>query len=123
MLDEFLRDSRRADAPISDYGAIGNLRTVALVGLDGSIDWWCPPVLSNPSVFGALLDRHKAGRFRISPRHVRRREQRYVDETNVLETSFEAEGGRLTVTDFMPLIGDLSVRAPRRRPGPRSSGS
>jgi GH15 family glucan-1,4-alpha-glucosidase len=100
---------RTADGylPIEHYGAIGNLRTVALVGLNGSIDWCCLPELDRPSVFGALLDRQRGGRFRVVPVQMRRSDQRYLEGTNVLETLFEAEGGRLSVTDFMPLHGSI----------------
>jgi GH15 family glucan-1,4-alpha-glucosidase len=94
--------------PINDYGAIGNLRTVALVGLDGSIDWCCFPFLDNQSVFAALLDHRKGGRFRVSPRGIRAGEQKYLDDTNVLETLFETHDGRVVVTDFMPLGGTLN---------------
>ncbi len=93
--------------PIESYGAIGNLRTVALVGLNGSIDWCCFPELDRPSVFGALLDDARGGRFRISPISKYSSEQSYVRRTNVLRTTFEAEGGRVSVTDFMPLRGTI----------------
>lgn len=92
---------------ISDYGAIGNLRTVALVGRDGSIDWTCFPALDHASVFAALLDGARGGRFRVAPVGMARGEQRYVADTNVLETVFDADGGRLTVTDLMPLRGSI----------------
>jgi GH15 family glucan-1,4-alpha-glucosidase len=52
---------------ISDYGIVGNLHSIALVGLDGSIDWLCMPHIDSPSIFGALLDEKKGGRFAISP--------------------------------------------------------
>jgi GH15 family glucan-1,4-alpha-glucosidase len=93
--------------PISDYAAIGNTRTVALIGLDGSIDWCCLPQLDAPSVFATILDRRRGGRFRIAPAHGSTSTQRYLPETNVLETTFETAGGRLVVTDWMPLSGRI----------------
>jgi GH15 family glucan-1,4-alpha-glucosidase len=53
--------------PIENYGIIGDMHSVALVGMDGSIDWLCFPHFDSPSVFGAILDDEKGGRFRISP--------------------------------------------------------
>jgi len=53
--------------PIAEHGVIGDLHTVALVGTDGSIDWFCSPHFDSPSVFAAILDADKGGRFRISP--------------------------------------------------------
>ena len=94
--------------PIEDHAAIGNLRTVALVGRDGSIDWLCLPHLDSPSVFASLLDSDRGGRFRINvPGHADLGEQRYLEDTNVVETTFGAAGGRLVVTDLMPLTGQL----------------
>lgn len=52
--------------PIENYGIIGNMRTVALVGMNGSIDWYCYPHFDSPSIFGAILDDEKGGRFQIS---------------------------------------------------------
>jgi GH15 family glucan-1,4-alpha-glucosidase len=95
---------------ISDYGAIGNLRTVALVGRDGSIDWCCFPNLDDASVFAALLDAGRGGRYRVRGAGSGAGEQRYVEGTNVLETVFDAGGGRLRVTDFLPLTGDIHGR-------------
>ncbi len=88
---------------ISDYGAVGDLRTVALVGLNGSIDWLCLPFIDSPSVFGALLDGRKGGRFSVSPAGDWDSSARYLPGTNILETRFRTPGGVLRLTDFMPL--------------------
>ena len=53
--------------PIAEHGIIGDLHTVALVGSDGTIDWFCPDRFDGPSVFGALLDRDRGGYYRIAP--------------------------------------------------------
>jgi GH15 family glucan-1,4-alpha-glucosidase len=93
--------------PIEDYGAVGNLRTMALVGRNGSVDWLCLPQLDSPSVLAGILDPTRGGCFRVHPLRGQPGEQRYVDGTNVLETRFRCDGGRLVVTDFMPLAGNL----------------
>jgi GH15 family glucan-1,4-alpha-glucosidase len=100
--------SRDGYTPIEDYGAIGNLRTVALVSRGGSIDWCCFPQLDSGSVFAAILDHRKGGRFRVAPAEGSGRgNQRYVERTNVLETFWDTPGGRLTVTDLMPIRGSI----------------
>src|SRR5712672_2454491 len=53
--------------PIENYGIIGNMRTVALVGMNGAIDWFCYPHFDSPSIFGAILDDNKGSRFQICP--------------------------------------------------------
>ncbi|WP_226005204.1 glycoside hydrolase family 15 protein [Natrinema salinisoli] len=89
--------------PIEEYGAIGDGNTVALVGHDGSIDW-CPfPHVESPSVFAAVLDADRGGRFSVRPTQSFESVQRYRDGTNVLETAFRTAGGSATVTDFMPV--------------------
>jgi GH15 family glucan-1,4-alpha-glucosidase len=93
--------------PIEAYGAIGNLRSVALVSRDGSVDWCCFPHLESPSVFASLLDRARGGRFSVAPALGRGTGQRYLEHTNILETVFETDRGRLVVTDFMPLAGSI----------------
>ncbi len=90
--------------PIEDYGVVGNLRTTALVGKNGSIDWFCYPHFDSPSVFGAILDQHKGGYFRISPTiQETARKQVYWPDTNVLVTRFLSTEGVGEIIDFMPL--------------------
>ena len=86
---------QRRYAPIEDYAAIGNLRTVALVGLHGGIDWCCFPYLDSPSVFGRLLDADQGGTFQIAPsRRDYDAQQRYFEHTNVLCTTMSTGRGR-----------------------------
>jgi len=75
--------------PIENYGLIGNLRTAALVRTDGSIDWLCLPHFDSPSIFAAILDDRKGGRFRIAPAGADfRRKQFYWPDTAILVTRF-----------------------------------
>jgi len=93
-------------SPISDYGIIGNLHTVALVGLDGSIDWLCLPHIDSASVFSAILDRDAGGRFCVAPAAPHREwdsTAHYLPGTNILVTRFRTSTGLLTLTDFMPI--------------------
>src|SRR2546429_925433 len=104
------QDSAVDYKPISDYGVIGDMHTAALVGLDGSIDWYCAPRFDSPSVFAALLDVRKGGKFQLSPTESFTAKQSYEGETNVLSTIFESKQGRIKLTDFMPCFmekGDL----------------
>src|SRR5437660_4369517 len=91
--------------PIEDYAIIGDLHTVALVGKNGSIDWCCLPRFDSPSVFGAILDAHKGGFFRIAPPDTpgMGHKQLYIPETNVLITRFLTVDGVGEITDFMPI--------------------
>jgi len=89
--------------PIEAYGLIGDMHAVALVSPRGSIDYLCLPRFDSPSVFAALLDDAKGGRFRIAPtRGGERVRQFYVPDTNILLTRFLSEDGVAEVTDFMP---------------------
>ncbi len=91
-------------APIEDYGIIGDLHTVALVGKDGSIDFLCLPSFDSPSVFAALLDAERGGRFQIAPQlGEAARKQLYLPDTNVLLTRFLSNDGVAELSDFMPV--------------------
>jgi GH15 family glucan-1,4-alpha-glucosidase len=89
--------------PIESYGLIGDLRTAALVGRDGSIDWFCPGRFDAPSLFAAILDADAGGSFRIAPAAPCSSKQLYLPDTAVLLTRFFSGGGVAEVTDFMPL--------------------
>jgi GH15 family glucan-1,4-alpha-glucosidase len=88
---------------IGDYGIIGDLSTTALVGKDGAVDWLCLPWLDSPSVFAALLDDRRGGRFAITPQAPWDSVQNYLPQTNVLRTRFRSAGGEAALTDFMPI--------------------
>ncbi|MPY89414.1 MAG: glycoside hydrolase family 15 protein [Luteitalea sp.] len=92
--------------PIEDYGIIGNMRTVALVGRDGSIDWLCWPFFDSPSVCAALLDSRRGGFFRIYADNDSVTKQFYWPDTNVLITRFLSPQGVGEVVDFMPVSID-----------------
>jgi GH15 family glucan-1,4-alpha-glucosidase len=98
--------------PIEDYAAIGDGRTIALVGIDGAIDWLCLPQLDSPSTFGALLDPARGGRFVVAPAIPFTAERRYLERTNVLETTFHTDRGTVTLTDALTM--DSSQPAPWR---------
>jgi GH15 family glucan-1,4-alpha-glucosidase len=92
---------------IEDYAIVGDSQTLALVGIDGSIDWLCFPRFDSGACFSSVLGGPEFGRWKIAPtngstRSVRRR---YVDDTLVLETLFETAEGAVRVVDFMPIRG------------------
>src|SRR5437879_13799435 len=92
--------------PIRDYGVIGDMHSAALVGLDGSIDWYCAPRFDSPSVFAALLDVRKGGKFQLSPTEKFTTKQSYEGDTNVLSTIFESKQAKIKLTEFMPCFID-----------------
>jgi GH15 family glucan-1,4-alpha-glucosidase len=111
-----------AYSPISDYALIGCTRSAALVSKSGSIDWLCWPRFDSPSVFARILDVRRGGHFAIHPTTYARVTRRYVDDTNVLETTFATERGTIRLTDFMPVATEeqksrrlTSFRELRRR--------
>jgi GH15 family glucan-1,4-alpha-glucosidase len=89
--------------PIESYGVIGDLHTVALVGVDGSIDWCCLPHFDSPSIFAAILDDQKGGGFKIAPLHYKQHKQMYLPDSSVLLTRFLSAQGVGEVVDFMPI--------------------
>jgi GH15 family glucan-1,4-alpha-glucosidase len=99
---------------IGDYGIIGDLHTIALVGLDGSIDWCCLPRFDSPSIFGAILDQKIGGHFKIAPIRRGNTRQMYLPETNILLTRFLQHDGVGELTDFMPIESDEAGYRPRR---------
>ena len=89
--------------PIEDYRIIGDLHSIALVGVDGSIDWCCLPNFDSPSVFGALLDEKQGGYFKIAAQAPNHAKQLYLPDTNVLITRIFSDQGIAEITDFMPI--------------------
>jgi GH15 family glucan-1,4-alpha-glucosidase len=95
--------SRLPDSSLLDYGVIGDLHTAALVSSQGSVDWLCWPRFDSPSIFARLLDRGKGGHLRIAPVGPFQSSQEYEPRTNILRTRFVTQGGRATLTAFMPV--------------------
>jgi GH15 family glucan-1,4-alpha-glucosidase len=101
--------------PIADHGLIGNHHTIALVGIDGTIDWFCCPRFDSPSLFGAILDKDKGGYFRIASDDANAKwKQFYFPDTNVLVTRFLTPGGVGEVVDFMPVDRPHELRGRHR---------
>jgi GH15 family glucan-1,4-alpha-glucosidase len=92
--------------PIADHGLIGDLHSVALVGTDGTIDWYCSSGFDCPSVFASILDADRGGSFELAADEPAKTKQFYFPDTNVLVTRFFAEDGVGEVQDFMPITGD-----------------
>jgi GH15 family glucan-1,4-alpha-glucosidase len=88
--------------PIADYATIGDCHTAALVSRHGSIDWYCPGRFDAAALFCRLLDDTRGGYWRVVPLSSTGVERRYRRDTNVLETIFTADGGRMRLSDFMP---------------------
>jgi GH15 family glucan-1,4-alpha-glucosidase len=101
---EASRNPKVSYQPIENYGIIGDLNTVALVGLHGSIDFMCYPQFDSPTIFAALLDDKKGGYYSINPEFTEMKtKQLYLPDTNVLLTRFLSADGVGEVTDFMPV--------------------
>jgi GH15 family glucan-1,4-alpha-glucosidase len=91
--------------PIAEHGLIGDLRTAALVGTDGRVDWFCAPRFDSPSVFASLLDVRRGGFWEIAPLcEVVDRHQFYFPDTNILITRMHTVDGIVEIQDFMPIL-------------------
>ena len=101
--------------PIADHGIIGDLHTVALVGANGTIDWYCCPAFDSPSVFAAILDKEKGGFYRIAPvEEDWTSRQLYFPDTNVLITRFFTASGVGEQQAFMPIARSGAECSPAR---------
>ena len=90
--------------PIENYGVIGDLHTVALVGMDGSIDFMSFPSFDSPTIFAALLDERRGGRFQLAPVLAdANHKQLYLPDSNILLTRFLSDEGVAEISDFMPV--------------------
>ncbi|WP_410813918.1 glycoside hydrolase family 15 protein [Micromonospora sp. 067-2] len=97
-------------SPVEAHGLIGDLQTAALVGTDGTLDWFCAPRFDSPSLFGGLLDRHRGGYFQVSPEGVEYvSKQLYLPGTPILITRFISADGVGELIDFMPIAGDRTT--------------
>jgi GH15 family glucan-1,4-alpha-glucosidase len=105
--------SGRGYLPVAEHGLIGDLHSVALVGTNGTIDWYCCPSFDAPSVFGSMLDADQGGCFELAAAVPAETRQFYFPDTNVLITRFFAEDGVGEIQDFMPVGG--TAEAERRR--------
>jgi GH15 family glucan-1,4-alpha-glucosidase len=93
--------------PIEDYGLIGDCHAAALVSSRGSLDWLCLPRFGSPSIFARILDIERGGAWSVSPTARSHAEHRYLENTNVLETTFTSDLGRARLLDFMPISPEV----------------
>src|SRR5205809_4743917 len=95
---------------IQDYAIIGNGRSAALISKRGSLDWLCWPRFDSPSLFGAVLDSKRGGYWSIHPVHDSEASRRYIENTNILETTFVGVSGQIVLTDFMAVTSEENKR-------------
>src|ERR1700748_3594612 len=101
-MDNFRVGPAKGYLPIEEHGIVGDLRTVALIGTDGRVDWDCPPRFDAPSLFGALLDKDKGGYFSLTARtSYAKPKQLYLPDTNILLTRFQGKDAVGEAIDFM----------------------
>ncbi len=89
--------------PIEDHGLIGDLRTCALVGRNGSIDWLCLPRFDSDPVFCALLDHRRGGFYSIAPEGLTESKQYYLPDSGILVTEMRSPNGSVKLTDALTL--------------------
>src|SRR5579863_2358792 len=90
--------------PIENHGVVGDLTTAALVNMEGTVDFMCFPRFDSPTIFAALLDAERGGKFEIRPATGEfTHRQRYFPDTNILLTRFLGEDGVGEISDFMPM--------------------
>src|SRR4051812_1035721 len=106
-----MKMTEREYRPVRDYALIGDSHTAALVSTDGSIDWCCWPRFDSPAIFCRLLDAGKGGYTQLRPAAGFTATRSYASASNVLQTEFKTDAGRVRVTDFMPVV----EREPNRR--------
>ncbi len=106
--------------PIEDYAVIGDGRTLALIGRNGSLDWMCLPNFDSPACFAALLGDPSNGRWLLGPAGEYTSRRRYLEDTFVLETTYTTDDAEVRVTDFMP-AGDRRADVVRRVEGVRGT--
>src|SRR2546421_1943690 len=100
-----------ADVPkIQDYAIIGDGRSAALISNRGSIDWLCWPRFDSPSIFGAIVDPKIGGHWSIHPANDSKVSRKYIDKTNVLETTFTGDSAKSVLTDFMSVTSEENKR-------------
>jgi GH15 family glucan-1,4-alpha-glucosidase len=95
---------------IQDYAIIGDGRSAALISNRGSIDWLCWPRFDSPSIFGAIVDPKNGGHWSVRPAHDSKVTRRYLDKTNVLETTFARDSAKIVLTDFMSVTSEETKR-------------
>ncbi|MGK9168698.1 glycoside hydrolase family 15 protein [Inquilinus limosus] len=101
---------RQPDACVGDHAVTGDCRTAALVSRWGSVDWLCLPHFSAPTIFAALLDEARGGRFAIRPLGLVEVRRRYVGDTAVVETTFRTVSGTARLTDMLTVLGEHADR-------------
>jgi GH15 family glucan-1,4-alpha-glucosidase len=102
---------------ISDYAVIGDCRIAALISRDGAVEWLCLPHFSGESIFAAILDRRIGGHFSIRPSQPYRVSRNYIDNSNVLVTTFTTDSGVVQLSDCIPIMIDqqfLDLLQPQR---------